>query len=44
MIKAFRHKGIEAFFRTGSKAGIQPRQAGRLACDAGRPEQRERAR
>ncbi|MCK2127343.1 type II toxin-antitoxin system RelE/ParE family toxin [Thauera aromatica] len=30
MIKTFRHKGIEVFFRTGSKAGIQPHQAGRL--------------
>ena len=30
MIKTFRHKGLEAFFRTGSKAGIQPRQAGKL--------------
>ena len=24
MIKSFRHKGLEAFFLTGSKAGIQP--------------------
>lgn len=30
MIKTFRHKGLEAFFFTGSKAGIQPQQAGRL--------------
>lgn len=30
MIKTFRHKGLEAFFRTGSKAGIQPRHAGKL--------------
>lgn len=30
MIKAFRHKGLEAFFLTGSKAGIQPHHAGRL--------------
>jgi len=27
MIKSFRHKGIAAFFATGSKAGIQPKQA-----------------
>ena len=27
MIKSFRHAGIEKFFRTGSKAGIQPAQA-----------------
>lgn len=30
MIKTFRHKGLEGFFRTGSKAGIQPHHAGRL--------------
>jgi proteic killer suppression protein len=30
MIKSFRHKGIQSFFETGSKAGIQPSQAGRL--------------
>ncbi|MDD3883758.1 MAG: type II toxin-antitoxin system RelE/ParE family toxin [Gallionella sp.] len=24
MIKSFRHKGLEAFFLTGSKAGIKP--------------------
>lgn len=30
MIKSFRHKGLEAFFKTGSKAGIQPYHAGRL--------------
>ena len=31
MIKSFRHKGIEAFFRNGSKAGIQPHHAERLS-------------
>lgn len=31
MIKTFRHKGLESFFKTGSKAGIQPRHAARLA-------------
>lgn len=31
MIRSFRHKGIEVFFRTGSKAGIQPKHARRLA-------------
>ncbi len=31
MIKTFRHKGIEGFFRKGSKAGIQPHHASRLA-------------
>ena len=30
MIKSFRHKGLEDFFRTGSKAGIQPAHAKRL--------------
>ena len=24
------HKGLESFFRTGSKAGIQPHHAGKL--------------
>ena len=31
MIKSFRHKGLQVFFETGSKAGIQPKHAGRLA-------------
>ena len=31
MIKSFRHKGIEKFFETGSKAGIQPKHAKRLS-------------
>lgn len=30
MIKNFRHKGLEAFFHSGSKAGIQPHHAGKL--------------
>ena len=30
VIKSFLHKGLEAFFETGSKAGIQPHHAGRL--------------
>jgi proteic killer suppression protein len=30
MILSFRHKGIARFFATGSKAGIQPRHAGKL--------------
>lgn len=30
MIKGFRHKGLERFFKTGSKAGIQPQHAPRL--------------
>jgi len=31
MIKTFLHKGLKAFFETGSKAGIQPHHAARLA-------------
>lgn len=30
MIRSFRHKGVEAFFLTGSKAGIQSAHAKRL--------------
>lgn len=30
MIRTFRHKGLEAFFRSGSKAGIQPHHAAKL--------------
>ena len=30
MIKSFAHKGLERFFATGSKAGIQPKDADRL--------------
>ena len=30
MIKSFRHAGIEKFFFTGSKAGIQPKHASKL--------------
>ncbi|HES76621.1 MAG TPA: peptidase [bacterium] len=30
MIKSFRHKGLEQFFVTGSKAGIQPAHAAKL--------------
>lgn len=30
MIKSFRHKGIESFFKTESKAGIQPKHSKRL--------------
>jgi len=31
MIKSFRHPGLQRFFETGSKAGIQPHHAQRLA-------------
>jgi toxin HigB-1 len=30
MIKTFQHKGLQAFFETGSKAGIQAQHAKRL--------------
>lgn len=30
MIKSFRHKGLEAFFRRGAKSGIQPHHAAKL--------------
>lgn len=31
MIRSFRHAGLEKFFDTGSKAGIQPAHARKLA-------------
>ena len=30
MIKSFRHDGLQKFFESGSKAGIQPKHAARL--------------
>ena len=30
MIRTFRHAGLERFFKTGSKAGIQPAHANKL--------------
>lgn len=30
MIKSFRHKGVERFFKYGSKQGIQPKHEDRL--------------
>jgi len=30
MIRSFRHKGVEKFFRAGSRAGIQPSHAPKL--------------
>jgi proteic killer suppression protein len=30
MIKSFVHKGLESFFQTGNKRGIQPQHADRL--------------
>jgi proteic killer suppression protein len=31
VIKSFRHKGIQQFFETGSKAGINPEHAAKLS-------------
>lgn len=31
MIKCFQHKGLQTFFKTGSKVGIQPHHAARLS-------------
>jgi proteic killer suppression protein len=31
MIKSFRHSGLEKFFVTGNKAGIQPKHAAKLS-------------
>ena len=31
VIKSFRHSGLEKFFATGSKAGIQPSHASKLS-------------
>jgi proteic killer suppression protein len=36
MIKSFRHRGLERFFREGSKAGIQPKHEKRLRLQLGR--------
>lgn len=35
MIRSFRHKGLEAFFLTGSLAGISPQHALRLRLQLG---------
>jgi proteic killer suppression protein len=36
VIKSFRHKGLQSFHETGSKAGIQPDHAAKLARQLGR--------
>lgn len=36
MILSFSHKGLEQFFKTGRKAGIQPKHARRLQLILGR--------
>lgn len=38
MIKTFIHKGVESFFKTGSKAGIIPSHEARLKRQLGRLE------
>ncbi len=38
MIKSFKHKGLEKFYRTGSVAGIQAKHAHRLGQILGRLE------
>jgi len=38
MIRSFRHKGLQRFFESGSKAGIQPGHAERLRLILGRLE------
>jgi proteic killer suppression protein len=38
MIKSFQHKGLKAFFETGSKAGIQAQHATRLSLQLARLE------
>lgn len=43
MIKSFRHKGLERFFREGSKAGIQPKHEKRLRLQLGRLDAARRA-
>lgn len=36
MITSFRHRGLERFFRTGSKAGVRPEHVERLRLVLGR--------
>lgn len=36
MIKSFRHSGLQQFFESGSKAGIQPNHASKLHRQLGR--------
>ena len=43
VIKSFRHKGLEAFFRKGSKAGIQAAHASKLARQLARLDQAQAA-
>jgi toxin HigB-1 len=43
MIKTFKHKGLQAFFETGSKAGVQPHHVPRLSRQLLRLEQSKSA-
>jgi proteic killer suppression protein len=36
VIKSFKHKGLERFFRDGSRAGIQPKHERKLRLQLGR--------
>jgi len=38
MIRPFRHKDLEAFFRKGTRAGIQPAHAGRVRRQLAKPD------
>lgn len=42
MIRSFQHKGLEAFFLTGNKAGIRPDHAKRLQLQLGALDQATR--
>jgi toxin HigB-1 len=43
MIKSFRHKGLQRFFETGSKSGIQAAHAGKLRLQLAALDQAARA-
>jgi proteic killer suppression protein len=43
VIHTFNHKGLEAFFKTGSKAGIQPSHAAKLRRQLAQLDQAEAA-
>jgi len=43
VIRSFRHKGLQRFFETGSKAGIQAAHASRLARQLARLDRARRA-
>ena len=43
VIRSFAHQGLESFFRSGTKAGIQPAQAAKLRRQLAQLEQSESA-